>query len=192
MVFWDEKINNQFNVSLSVGTMCACFDWLAKAAFSSKGGKVLWACLNGGWRTLWSKGWPDPKGQGHTGHRPACRPTFLKGVNLSETVSVCLLVTLSVAEHPWIVNLCHSLFVSVLSRFLGTQVSLSCFDGTVCLYLSTSVATMAAVKYNRTEVTRTRCVSSLLLWLCPAAVLFFIMALDDWSLFLPQCFISPL
>lgn len=71
-------------------------------------------------------------------HFPCRRATFMN-LNRQPSFLLCL----------------HSLFVSVLSPFLGAQVSGSCSNGIVCLYLSTSIATMSAVKGNRTEVTGT-------------------------------------
>lgn len=75
------------------------------------------ACSNDGWGNLWLRRQPNLKGRGHTTDQPARRPTFLKGVNLSETVFVCLLVILPVAElHSsiWIVDLL-SFYASFLS-----------------------------------------------------------------------------
>lgn len=48
-----------------------------------------------------------------------------------------------------------SLCVCILSLFPGARVNGSCSNGIVGLYLSTSIATTAAVKGNRTEVTGT-------------------------------------
>lgn len=92
-------------------------------------------------------------------------------------------------RHPSFLLCLHSLFVSVLSPFPGAQVSGRRSNGNVCFYLSTSIATTAAVKGNGTEVTCTllcRCAFVLL------PVLFFLMTLTNWSLFLPLYFISPL
>lgn len=49
----------------------------------------------------------------------------------------------------------HSVFGSALSPFPGALVSSSCSDGIVCLYLSASIATTAAVKGNETQVLST-------------------------------------
>lgn len=58
-------------------------------------------------------------------------------------------------RQPSFLSCLRSLFVSVLSPFPGARVSGSRSNGIVCLYLSTSIATTAAVKGNRTEVTGT-------------------------------------
>lgn len=71
-------------------------------------------------------------------HFPRCRATFMN-LNHQPSFPLCL----------------HSLFVSVLSQFPCARVSGSCSNGIVCLYRSTSIATSAAVKGNRTEVTGT-------------------------------------
>lgn len=120
----ETRINNPlFKMSLCI-IACLCLFWFriysrwGKAFFASE---VKQVCSNGGWGILWTRRQPNPKGRGHTTHQPVCGPTFLKGVNLSETVSVCLLVTFPVTElHSWIwiVNrlslLClRSLFVCV-------------------------------------------------------------------------------
>lgn len=99
-----------FIISLS-HSMCVCFSSLIKAGFSRRGkpfaSEFKQAYWNEGWGNLWSRRQPNLKGRGHTTHQPACGPMLLKGVNLSEIVSVCLLVTFAVAElHSsiWIVN----------------------------------------------------------------------------------------
>lgn len=68
-------------------------------------------------------------------HFPRCRATFMN-LNRQPSFLLCL----------------HSLFVSVLSPFSGARVSGSRSNGIVSFYLSTSIATTAAVKGNRTEV----------------------------------------
>lgn len=87
----------------------------------------------------------------------------------------------------------HSLFVSVLSLFPGAWVSGSRSNGIVCLYRSTSIATTAAVKGNRTEVPGT--LLCLFLFTLPLSCYPFYslsLTLANWSLFPPLYFISPL
>lgn len=156
----DTCVNNRlFKMSLSISAG-VCLFWLEQD-FQEMGkpfaSEVKQACLNGGWGNLRSRRQPNPKGRGHTTHQPARGPTFLKGVNLSETVSVCLLVTFPVAEpHSWIwiVNplFFYASILSLCLFYLRFRACGSRSNGIVGLYLSTSIATTGAVKGNRTEV----------------------------------------
>lgn len=157
-------------------------------------GRVKQAYLNGGWGNLQLRQQPNRKGRGHATHQPACGPVFLKGVNLSEAVSVCLLVTfMNVICLPSFLLCLHSVFVSALSPFPGALLSGSRSDGIVCLYLSASIATTAAVKGNGREVPGTLvCLSFATLSLSCYQFYSFITTIANWSFYLSLNLLSPL
>lgn len=77
----------------------------------------------------------NTKGRGQATHQLMRGPTFLKGINLSETVSICLILTFPAAKGATFMNLNYqlailyclsSVFVSVLS-VSGCSVVLSAF-----------------------------------------------------------------
>lgn len=160
----ETRINNPlFKMSLCI-IACLCLFWFriysrwGKAFFASE---VKQVCSNGGWGILWTRRQPNPKGRGHTTHQPANIPQRRQLVRNSFCLSLshfpCHWVTfMNLNRQPSIPFMPpFSLCVCILSLFPGARVNGSCSNGIVGLYLSTSIATTAAVKGNRTEVTGT-------------------------------------
>lgn len=120
-----------------------------------------------GTETIWFRRHPNMKGRGDSTHQPALANAPQRRQLVRNLFCLSLsqfprhwVSSIIVIHQPYVFLFSSILFVSVLSPFSGDLLSDSCSNGTVCLDPSTSTATSAAEKGNKTEVTRTELILS--------------------------------